>query len=148
MKKERRKRTAGIEDARLSAESGDIAAEVSLSERLRDTFSGTKIMSWLRTLHTLVKRRKIFLLRTVLPAVYCLLFGGTGLDLGIYPFGISAIYAVADGKSAFIAAAGCRHTAAGGKLRFQRISSAGCRRQRPRSVCPPHLSILIILLLF
>lgn len=53
-----------------------------------------------------VLRYRVMLVRIVLPAVYCLLFGGTGFEMGIYPFGISAVCAAMSGVPAAAAAAG------------------------------------------
>ncbi|MBE6708654.1 MAG: hypothetical protein E7578_05380 [Ruminococcaceae bacterium] len=112
MKKSRRKRIVGAENDELTMESGEVTTNdstVGIGERICGIFSGgegtSKITVGLKNVWELILRHKFFLVRTVLPAVYCLLFGGVGLDLGIYPFGISAVCAAADGKNAFIAAA-------------------------------------------
>lgn len=112
MKKGRRKKMVGADDAEL-AEGVDVMtndpADESAADRIRGVFDGVRsarLMAGFRMVRSFVQRHRLLLVRTVLPAVYCLIFGGLGLDVGIYPFGISAVCAVADGKNAFLAAAG------------------------------------------
>ena len=54
----------------------------------------------------LITRYRIILIRILLPTVYGLLFGSKGFEMGIYPFGISAVCASPGGAPAFFAAAG------------------------------------------
>lgn len=58
------------------------------------------------TVRDILFRHRLLFIRTVLPTVYCLIFGGTGFEMGIFPFGISAVCAAQSGSPALIAAAG------------------------------------------
>lgn len=53
-----------------------------------------------------IMQNRLMLIRTVLPTVYALLFGGVQFEMGIYPFGISAVCGAGGGANAMLAAAG------------------------------------------
>lgn len=98
MKKGRKKMTDGTD--------AEISEEVLLPERDEGISPRGGITDAARTVTELLRRHRLTLIRTVLPVAYALLFGGTGFDMGIYPFGISAVCAAVTGAPAFITAAG------------------------------------------
>ncbi len=93
------------------------AADAEISEEVfpADTDAGgsgilfpikEKLTAATETVRALLFRHRLLVIRTVLPTAYCLLFSGTGFEMGIFPFGISAVCAAQSGPPALIAAAG------------------------------------------
>ncbi|MBQ7827938.1 MAG: SpoIIE family protein phosphatase [Clostridia bacterium] len=93
MKKGRR-RITGIPHGEM-AES--LTAERGFLVKLKGTVS---------TAAEAVMQNRLMLMRTVLPVVYALLFGGVHFEMGIYPFGISAVCGAVAGAPAMLTAVG------------------------------------------
>ncbi len=92
--KKRRKVNADMETAEEAVQGGAVLPDIK-----------EKVSSAVDTAVSFLSKYRLILIRTVLPTLYCLLFGGKLFDLGIYPFGVSAVCAVQSGIPACISAA-------------------------------------------
>ncbi len=102
MKKGRKKINGDMRDAEF-AEEGVVGRIAKIGGGFREI--AQRAQSLIDTAKDFAVKHRVLLIRAVLPALYCLLFGGAESHMGTYPFGISAVCAATAGANSLLAAA-------------------------------------------